>query len=204
MQNKAKTIITVFFAYAITGAAGAMASESAQAHMTITGHTSQPIGHYAYCQNYRADCNIRSASTNPVKLTRTRWSELNKVNQQVNNTVTPVTDQEFYNTEEYWTYPGKFGDCEDFVLLKRKLLIALGWAPANLLITVVKQSNGDGHAVLTARTDRGDFILDNLEDRIMPWYETGYYFLKRQSARHSGRWEGIDDSRSPFVGSVEQ
>ena len=44
------------------------------------------------------------------------------------------------------------GDCEDFVLLKRKKLIAGGFSPSDLLITVVRKPDGEGHAVLTLRT----------------------------------------------------
>ncbi len=63
-------------------------------------------------------------------------------------------------------------------------------------MTVVRQPNGDGHAVLTVRTDRADYVLDNLEERVLQWNETEYQFLKRQSAANSGRWEGIDDNRN--------
>ena len=36
-----------------------------------------------------------------------------------------------------------------------------GWPESKLLITVVRDENNEGHAVLTVRTDEGDFILDN-------------------------------------------
>ena len=41
-----------------------------------------------------------------------------------------------------------------------------GWPRQALLITVVRDKKGDGHAVLTVKTDKGEFILDNQnEDR---------------------------------------
>ena len=87
------------------------------------------------------------------------------------------------------------GDCEDLVLLKRRDLIDKGWPTGALLITVVRQPNGDGHAVLTVLTDRGDLVLDNLEPRVLVWSDTDYEYVKRQSEFDSGQWMGIDDAR---------
>jgi predicted transglutaminase-like cysteine proteinase len=171
------------------------------AHMAVTGKTTQPIGHYEYCRRFPAECRVRSADTRPVKLTRQRLAEIVEVNDQVNRAVSPVTDLEYYRVEEYWTMPDRFGDCEDYVLAKRQKLLARGWPASSLLITVVRQANGDGHAVLTVRTDRADYVLDNLDEQVKPWSEAGYHFLKRQSAQNSGAWEGIDDLRPTLVGS---
>lgn len=202
MQSIKKKILALSVGVAALGAGEAMASRAMQDHMAVGGRTSQPIGHYEYCKQYAADCRLRSRDIAPVKLTRARWAELDRVNRGINQAVTPVTDMEYYQTEEYWTYPGRYGDCEDYVLLKRHRLMELGWRASSLLITVVRQPNGDGHAVLTVRTDRADYVLDNLRDRILPWNETEYRFLKRQSAANSGHWEDIEDSRTQVVGSV--
>ena len=35
-------------------------------------------------------------------------------------------------------------------------------------MTVARQPNGDGHAVLTVRTSIGEYMLDNLEPRVLP------------------------------------
>lgn len=164
-------------------------------HMKTTGRTSQPIGHYEYCRKYRADCNIRASNSRAPKLTRARWNDLVDVNMHSNKVVTPITDLEYYKVEELWTYPKEYGDCEDYVLMKRHMLMQRGWPASSLLVTVVRQSNGDGHAVLTVRTDRADYILDNLENKIKPWNETDYRYLKRQSVKNSGHWSKIADNR---------
>lgn len=203
MQTKSKTILAIAVASAFILPVQATARQGVQDHMRVTGGTSQPIGHYEYCKQYQRDCQIRSSNTSPMKLNRARWAELDQINRQANSSVIPVTDMEYYRVEELWTYPERYGDCEDFVLLKRHMLMQRGWPASSLLITVVRQPNGDGHAVLTVRTDRADYVLDNLSDRIMPWNQTEYRFLKRQSASNSGRWEGIEDSRSGYVGSVQ-
>ena len=174
-----------------------MTSDSKQ---KIAGRTSQPIGHYEYCMSNLEDCSIRSLSTRSVTLTRTKWLQLIQANAHVNNSIEPVTDIEHYGVEEYWTLPTGFGDCEDFVLMKRKYLMDLGWPASALLATVVLQPNGDGHAVLTVRTDKADYILDNLKDEVLSWDETDYKFLKRQAASHSGHWEDIIDSRMSVAG----
>ena len=63
---------------------------------------------------------------------------------------------------ERWNYPDDgYGDCEDYVLLKRRMLMQAGWPREALLITVVRDKKGDGHAVLTVKTNRGEFVLDN-------------------------------------------
>ena len=134
-------------------------------------------------------------------LTQARWAELDAINRQVNSTVTPVTDLELYGREELWTYPNRYGDCEDYALLKRHMLIRQGWAPESLLMTVVWDENGEGHAVLTVTTSAGDFVLDNKRDDIRRWQATGYTFEKRQSAFGRGRWVWLRGDRpSAMIG----
>ncbi|EEY04815.1 LOW QUALITY PROTEIN: transglutaminase cysteine peptidase BTLCP, partial [Brucella neotomae 5K33] len=124
------------------------------------------------------------------------------VNERVNTTIAPMTDMEVWGQEEYWEYPTTAGDCDGYMLLKRRELMALG-VPANtLLFTVVRQPNGEGHAVLTVRTDRGDFILDNLDPRVLAWNKTDYTYLKRQSTYSTGSWVSIRDDRDILVGSI--
>ncbi|MBN9028152.1 MAG: transglutaminase-like cysteine peptidase [Rhizobiales bacterium] len=110
---------------------GLIAGAAAQDHpafMRVTGKTSQPVGHFELCSRMPVECNEITRNTAPVHLTVTRWNELIAVNDNVNTAIEPVTDQELYGREEYWNYPedGK-GDCEDFVLLKRRELIEKGW-----------------------------------------------------------------------------
>lgn len=168
--------------------------------------TTQPIGHYEYCLSHRKDCSIQSWSSKPMRLTRERWQQMISANIASNQAIEPRSDQEIYGMEEYWHLPDQatsYGDCEDYVLMKRKTLMDLGWPASDLLATVVLQPDGEGHAVLTVRTDRGDFVLDNLVDEVRRWDRTGYKFLKRVAARHSGRWEDILDSRS-VVASIQR
>ena len=124
------------------------------------------------------------------------------VNHSVNARITPATDMELYGKEEYWTYPVNAGDCEDYVLEKQKELHDKGIPLASLLITVVRKPDGEGHAVLTVRTDRGDFVLDNLRDEVFNWKDTEYTYLKRQSTQSPGKWVSIEQRDDIVVSSV--
>lgn len=174
----------------------------AQAFMPTAGLTTQPVGHYDFCQRAPEEC-AKTTARQPVELTRKLWAAMVDINNIVNTMVTPRTDMEMWGVEEYWSYPvNGYGDCEDYVLEKRHRLIKAGVPASNLPITVVRQPNGEGHAVLTVTTTMGDFILDNLEPRILAWTDTDYQFLKRQSPKHAGMWIGIEDDRNLLVGSV--
>ncbi|MBV9705214.1 MAG: transglutaminase-like cysteine peptidase, partial [Methylobacteriaceae bacterium] len=49
-----------------------------------------------------------------------------------------------------------------------------------------------GHAILTVRTDHGEFVLDNLSSEVRPWDATGYRFVKRQSQEDPNVWVSIE------------
>ena len=172
--------------------------------MSVGSITSQPIGHYEFCRRNPAECAVRSRGAAPAALDAARWAALAEVNRAVNAAIAPVTDAELHGLRELWSYPEHAGDCEDYVLLKRQKLMARGFSPANLLITVVRRPNGEGHAVLTVRTERGDFILDNLSAEVRDWRDTPYRYLKRQASSHTGRWVDITNGVSPSaVGAVD-
>ncbi len=170
--------------------------------MTVGNVTSQPIGHYDFCQRHTDECGP-TRNIGPVDMNGASWALVNQINLRVNKTIRPATDMEVYGQEEYWEYPKTAGDCEDFALLKRKLLMQSGISASNLLMTVVRKPDGEGHAVLTLRTRQGDFILDNLEDEIKVWTKTPYSYLKRQASFNAGRWVTIENGNDVLVGAVK-
>jgi predicted transglutaminase-like cysteine proteinase len=172
--------------------------------MVTAGKTAQPIGHYEFCRSHEDECSVLSATAPRVRLTPELWNQLVAVNASVNLSIVPATDEEVYGRDEVWAYPERKGDCEDLVLLKRRDLIEKGWPVGALLVTVVRQKNGEGHAVLTVLTDRGDLVLDNLQPRVLVWNETEYTYLKRQSELNSGQWMSIEDARMTAVGSLSR
>jgi len=159
--------------------------------MQSFGETLPPIGYVNFCRARAAECRPSRRFADRIQLTRAKAAELRKVNNSVNTAVAPVTDMDLYGEAERWTYPVKKGDCEDYVLLKRRILIERGWPETALLITVVRDENNEGHAVLTVRTDRGDFVLDNKVNPVKAWADTPYTFVKQQSARNPLVWSSL-------------
>jgi predicted transglutaminase-like cysteine proteinase len=158
--------------------------------------TRPPIGWIEFCADQPTECNVASAKPRDVVMSGAAWKELVFVNSWVNQTIKPMTDLNHYGVVEKWAYPDDgYGDCEDYVLLKRRMLIEAGWPREALLITVVRDKNGDGHAVLTVKSDRGEFILDNQINDIVLWSETSYRFIKRQSQSDPNVWISLGDSR---------
>ncbi|MBW3098209.1 transglutaminase-like cysteine peptidase [Pseudohoeflea coraliihabitans] len=175
---------------------------AAPVNLVSTGRTSPPVGHYEFCRSNPGECRALGRDAGPMQLTRAAWQHMLTVNASVNQQVAPDTDERIYGVAELWIYPDAVGDCEDYVLLKRKRLIERGFSPSNLLITVVLQPNGDGHAVLTVRTDYGDYILDNMRSDVRLWSETGYTFVKRQSPAHAGHWTKLGPGTANSVAAI--
>lgn len=177
-------------------------ADAASRFMQVGAITSQPIGHYEFCQIHKDECNIKSTNTVAPRVTEHGWDIVRAVNLKVNHDIMPMTDQELYGKDEVWAYPVDAGDCEDYALLKRRDLLQAGFSPADLLMTVVRKPDGEGHAVLTLRTSDGDYILDNLTNDIKLWSDTPYRYLKRQASFNTGRWVTIENSDEIVVGAV--
>ena len=172
--------------------------------MATGGLTSQPIGHYDFCKANPAECSIRPSNLAPATMTDALWRELTSVTAKVNAAVKPMSDFDIYGKDEVWAYPDRgVGDCEDYVLEKRRELSHMGISLADLLITVLRKPDGEGHAVLTVRTDKGDYLLDNLTDKVRLWDETDYRFLKRQAVDNTGQWVSIREGQPVLVGAVQ-
>ena len=164
--------------------------------------TNAPIGWIDFCIEYKPECKTRPSIPRDVVLSSKAWSDMIKVNLWVNQTIKPMTDMDHWGVVERWNYPSDgYGDCEDYVLLKRRMLMRAGWPREALLITVVRDKHDEGHAVLTVKTDRGEFILDNQTDRVLPWIRTGYKFVKRQSQSNPNTWValGAPQEATPVV-----
>jgi len=170
-------------------------AKSNSIYMKVYNETLPPMGFVQFCKTAPQDCGGTLGEAVRVVMNKERWNDLNSVNLKANETVEAITDIDLYNVEEYWTYPGAQGDCEDFVLLKRKKLMMMGWPSETLLITVLRDENNEGHAVLTVSTDRGDFILDNRRDEILPWTATDYTYYKRQSQVNPWRWVSLKSNK---------
>jgi predicted transglutaminase-like cysteine proteinase len=163
-----------------------------QPFMRVYGPSTPPYGFVRFCEGHLEDCAPQRIGDVRFDPSAARMEELDRINRSVNAMITPDTDQEIYGVSEFWTYPVDRGDCEDYALLKQKLLVERGWPKSSLLLTVVRDEKGEGHAVLTARTSEGDFVLDNKVDDIKMWSDTGYYYVMRQSYLDPQVWVSLD------------
>jgi predicted transglutaminase-like cysteine proteinase len=160
----------------------------------VGGEARPPIGWVQFCVEYNPECKTRPSIPRDVVLTTRAWTHLVRINHWVNANIRPITDLKHWGVVERWNYPDDgYGDCEDYVLEKRRMLMAAGWPREAVLITVVRDQNGDGHAVLTVATDKGEFILDNQRDDILLWSDTGYRFVKRQSQSDPNVWVSLGE-----------
>jgi predicted transglutaminase-like cysteine proteinase len=200
MKFRSKRILGVLGAAAVASivlVAPCFGAPAERALFVSTGESSRPpIGWVEFCGSNARECAVAPMAARDVVLSAKTWKDLVRVNQWVNENIRPVTDMDHWGVVERWSYPedGR-GDCEDYVLLKRRMLVEAGWPRSALLITVVRDKKGEGHAVLTVKTDKGEFILDNQENEVLLWSETGYRFVKRQSQTDPNVWVALGDTR---------
>jgi predicted transglutaminase-like cysteine proteinase len=181
---------------ALVAGPGGSAAEERPLFISLGDSARPPIGWVEFCIEYKSECATRPSPARDVVLTPKAWTDLVRVNAWVNDTVKPMTDLEHWGVVEKWSYPDDgYGDCEDYVLQKRRLLLKAGWPREALLITVVRDKHGDGHAILTVKTDKGEFALDNQNEEILMWSDTGYRFVKRQSQSDPNVWVSLGDPR---------
>lgn len=154
-----------------------------------------PPGFVSFCLRFPTQCPTTANSADKVSVTPDNWATLVHVNETVNDSIIPEKDERHYGRAEYWTIPTDgFGNCHDYALAKRKLLIDAGLPVLALRLAIVVVPAGARHAVLTIATNRGDYVLDNLDSEIRPWAETQYTWIERQSAKSAWDWVALDSA----------
>ena len=201
MTSKYKGILVAGLATAfVVGIAPQRIVASELLYIATGDVTRPPIGWVDFCAEHAFECKVAPTAPRDVVLTNKTWTDLVRINKWVNENVKPMTDMDHWGVVEKWSYPDDgYGDCEDYALLKRRMLTEAGWPREALLMTVVRERSGDGHAVLTVKTDKGEFILDNQEEKILLWSETSYRYVKRQSQSDPNRWVSLGDPRPTFA-----
>jgi predicted transglutaminase-like cysteine proteinase len=201
MKSGAITVVARSAAASLIALAALAASTAGNAEerplfISLGDAARAPIGWIEFCVAYEPECKTKPTPPRDVMLSVQAWKDLERVNLFVNTHVKPMTDMEHWGVVERWNFPDDgYGDCEDYVLQKRKMLIQAGWPREALLITVVRDKRSDGHAILTVKTDRGEFVLDNQTDQILLWSDTGYRFVKRQSQADPNVWVSLGEPR---------
>jgi predicted transglutaminase-like cysteine proteinase len=166
-----------------------------QSFINVGGKTNVPSGWVQFCTTYISECATKATEPRDIVLDDKAWETLVSVNKWVNDNIRPETDMDHYGMIQWWRYPDDgAGACHSYALLKRRMLMQAGWPRSALLMTIVHEANGDGHAVLTVKTDKGEYILDNLNEKIVLWSETPYQYYKRQSQADPNVWVSLDDT----------
>lgn len=139
--------------------------------------------------------NVRPAAYARIDMDEPTMTMVIALNDRVNHTIKAETDQAIYHTADYWVAPGLApgarGDCEDFALEKRRLLIASGVPAAALSIAIVRTPAGEAHAVLVLSAEQGDYVLDNLHGEVKAWQLTGYSWISRQAPGDDLGWVSL-------------
>ncbi|MET0257046.1 MAG: transglutaminase-like cysteine peptidase [Methylobacterium sp.] len=189
----------------LAGCAGSAAREQAAALPSVTAGAvpvgaARPILAWTeFCRSYAAECAVDASEPLRIALSPSVWSLIASVNRRINRSLRAQTDQEHWGVPDRWDLAEEgAGDCEDFQLLKRRLLAEAGLPRRAMRMTVVIDEKGEGHAVLTLITDRGDYVLDNKTSAVMAWHETGYVFIKRES-QDAAAWVSLGGVTSPVV-----
>ena len=162
--------------------------------MRVYNVTQPPVAFVKFCQRMPLQCPAGLSQDQSISGTPEQMAELERVNRKVNRDIKPATDMQLYGIPDYWTIPTSEGDCEDYALLKRQTLMRAGWPASALLITIVYDERREAHTVLTARTLRGEYILDNKINKLRLWHQTPYKFLMRQSHLNSRTWMSLEPS----------
>ena len=111
------------------------------------------------------------------------WRLVNAINRRVNRQIRHTDDIRTFGVQDFWTVPrgdGARGDCEDFVLAKRRALIEAGVPAAVLSIAIVETRWGESHAVLLIAAEQGEFVLDSLTPWVTRWDKVNYVWRERQ------------------------
>ena len=148
-----------------------------------------PISFTRFCLTYPGECVGAGAR---VHVNAERMRILEEVNRSVNLAIAPRADAPFHD----WRLGVSQGDCNNYAVQKRHELIAQGWPAGALALSVVKTRSGEGHLVVAVRTDRGDYVLDNLRSHVVDWRSAGYRWLMRQSERNPKYWVALNGWRS--------
>ncbi len=173
-----------FLRAALTVAALALASHAQAAPVNsmlrfsapkTAAASTPPLQFALFCMNNPADC--KSGGKSRLTMTDALSSKLERVNKEVNRQIAFRSDR-----SDVWSANVTKGDCEDYVLTKRRRLMQLGVSPSALRIAVVRNSKGEGHAILVVKTDKGEMVLDNARDRIVQSRSTGYKWISMSSA----------------------
>jgi len=173
--------------YAIGPAGMAAPSTLSPLNIVVQKPTLAPFAYVRYCVVNAVDC-AEGHGPETVTVSARQLRQLRQVNFQINRSIEPRYDDP--GTDE-WQADVAAGDCEDYVLTKRRRLIELGWSPNALRIAIAYTPNNNGHAVLVVSTTKGDLVLDNRNNAVLNWRDTDLRWVMIQSPKNPLYWNEI-------------
>ena len=197
----ATTLLTAATLLANAEAANARPSARSSDHpiaMAEGGYVLPPISFSKFCLDYPSEC---AGGTARVHLSAEKMATLAAVNRQVNGSIAPTPDTSRFR---FWALNVSHGDCNNFAIQKRHDLIQRGWPAGALALSVVKTPWGEGHLVVTVRTDAGDYVLDNLRSEVLDWRKAGYRWVMRQSQQNPQFWVSLNGGRPAIEVSADE
>ncbi len=181
----------------VTGGQGGLQSQTAEHN--VSGVQPSPI-EYGFSEEA-----VFPEQTSPqpqtsvmrIEIPVEKLSLVQRINQKVNNSIIWQSDQDRYGRDELWTMPisfglGRYGDCEDYALEKRQLLINKGIPSGALALATATSPRTGRHAVLIIRTTQGEYVLDNTTAWVLPWQDTDYQWISMQEGEDLLGWRMID------------
>ena len=152
------------------------------ATLVIVGYTLAPTGFYALCAEQPRQCE-------PVAPRRgVALNEIDTVNRRINAAIRPQPEPP---GQDIWKVGGASGDCEDYALKKRNVLLKAGLGTGRVRLAVGVLRDGEFHAVLIVTTKSGDRVLDNLNGEMRPISRLGFKILSVQSAKNPMAWQRV-------------
>ena len=179
-------IVSVFF----LGVTGTAKAESLQrSEMTVGKHVMPPLAFLQYCLRYYDECTNKVPTEGRIAMSDRLKRDMEEVQEFVNALIKPKSDMENVGVADSWGYPSnQYGDCEDYSILKKRLLVARGWSKNALLLTTAVTEKGEPHVVLTVASSEGDYVLDNRMKKVESWQDLPYRWLARQDQKNQLTW----------------
>ncbi len=165
-----RKVAALFVAAMVAFGTGAMSTGAS------AGSAHAPLGFQVMCLKNPAEC--KGGGKAKITVTADVMATLKRVNGHVNRSIRPRND----SGADVWSASASTGDCEDYVLAKRRALIKAGISSSSLRIAYVKTRRGEGHAILVVKTNGKDLVLDNLTASIKPLSQTGYRIISMSGA----------------------
>jgi predicted transglutaminase-like cysteine proteinase len=166
--------------------------KSVYEHIRFATPTLPPMAFFQFCLRYDGECRPQRMvfRGGPIKLTEQRWADLREVNDTVNENIMPQRNLLGLAGEE-WLINPDHGDCNDYAVSKRHMLLERGWPARALLLSEVKMASGEHHLVLVVRSEKGDLVLDNMTRVVKTWNKVPYTWVRMQSASNPSIWSTI-------------